>query len=126
MFDASGREVGDIIVLKDVTESLAYLRTLSVTMLVICVIVGATILVSFYLYIRHIENKLTSARRDLESEIKKRKEIEIELYKHRDHLEDPRPTSVAGDQLQFREVDGHFVQIGRVTSLHAHPTEEMG
>jgi len=88
LFDAGGREVGDIIVLKDISESLAQLRALSMIMIAICTVVGGAILVSFYLYIGRIELGLTTAQKSLKSEIEKRKKIEDELWKHQEHLED--------------------------------------
>ena len=85
--DAGNREVGDIIVLKDITESRANLRNLSLIMILICAFIGATIFALFYFYINRIEHRLTIARRSIESEIEKRKEIENELRQHRNHLE---------------------------------------
>ncbi len=61
LLDASGREVGNIVVMKNVTESYAALRYLLVILITASILIGGTLLAIFYWYIRRIENIITSA-----------------------------------------------------------------
>ena len=88
LVDVGGREVGNIFVMKDVTENEASLKTLSKIIMLVCVVIGGVLLGSFNLYIGQIELRLTKAHNSLKDEIEKRGEIEKELRKHRDNLED--------------------------------------
>ena len=87
LIDAGGREVGDLIVMKDITEKQASLRLLSMILTCICVVIGIVLFVLFYLYIKRIEQKLTIAYSDLKREIRHRKEIEEELRKANDEMD---------------------------------------
>lgn len=85
--DASGQDVGDIIVLEDVTKGEAALRVLLILIIITSVAAGVVILALFYLDVRKIEQKLTAAHNNLEDEIIKRTQAESELRVHRDKLE---------------------------------------
>lgn len=87
LIDAGGRDVGDLIVIKDITEKRAALRLLSSILTFICIVVGIVLFVLFYLYIKRIELKLTAAYSDLKAEIKHRKEAEKELRKANDEMD---------------------------------------
>lgn len=87
LFDAGGREVGDIVVMKDVTERQASLRILSVILAAICTAVGVTLFTLFYFYIKHIEHKLITAHAKLKTEIKEREKTEEKLLHAHDELE---------------------------------------
>jgi signal transduction histidine kinase len=86
--DAAGREVGDILVIKNVSADRASLRALLAVVAVLCSCVGVLLFVFFYAHIASIEKHLIKTRASLEIEIEKRKQTETELRKHRDNLED--------------------------------------
>jgi hypothetical protein len=79
LFDASGQEVGDIVVTKEVTKDKAAIKQLTVILIVICIPVCIGLLAIIKSYIRLIENKLTITYSDLQNAIEKRKLAEEEL-----------------------------------------------
>jgi signal transduction histidine kinase len=86
--DAAGREVGDILVIKNVSKELASLRALLLVIATLCFLIASALVSFFYIHIAGIEKRLINARASLATEIEKRKETEAELRKHRDHLEE--------------------------------------
>jgi PAS domain S-box-containing protein len=88
LIDAAGHSVGDILVIKNTTKDEASLHTLLAVVTVICLGVGALLVVLFYAHITRIEKRLLNAHASLETEIEKRKVIEAELRRHRDNLEE--------------------------------------
>ncbi|MCK4751871.1 MAG: PAS domain-containing protein [Planctomycetes bacterium] len=76
LLDAAGHNVGEIIVMNDVTEDQAALRALLITLIAICVPVGAALLGFFYFYIGRIERKLAKAHDSLVLEIDERNQAE--------------------------------------------------
>jgi signal transduction histidine kinase len=85
--DAAGREVGDILIIKNVSNELASLRTLLVVIATLCFLIASALVSFFYIHIAGIEKRLIHAHTSLATEIEKRKETEAELRKHRDNLE---------------------------------------
>jgi len=85
--DAAGREVGDILVIKNVSKELASLRALLVVITTLCFLVASALVSFFYIHIAGIEKRLIQAHASLATEIEKRKETEAELCEHRDNLE---------------------------------------
>lgn len=85
--DASGREVGDILVIKNVSNELASLRILLAVIATLCFLIASALVSFFYIHIAGIEKRLIHAHASLATEIEKRKETEAELRKHRDNLE---------------------------------------
>jgi len=85
--DAAGREVGDILVIKNVSKELASLHALLVVIATLCFLIASALVSFFYIHITGIEKRLIHAHASLATEIEKRKEIEAELRKHRDNLE---------------------------------------
>jgi len=61
LLDAEGCEVGNIVVMKNVTESYAALHHSLVILMAASVLIGGSVFVCFYWYIRRIENVITSA-----------------------------------------------------------------
>ena len=86
--DAAGREVGDILVIKNVSKELASLRALLVVSATLCFLIASALVSFFYIHIAGIEKRIIEAHTSLAAEIEKRKEIEAELCKHRDNLEE--------------------------------------
>lgn len=77
--DAGGRQVGKIVVMKDVTATEAGLKMFSMALTAICVAVGFILCVLFYVYIRRIESDLNDLYVNLRAEISKRKQAEEDL-----------------------------------------------
>jgi signal transduction histidine kinase len=86
--DAVGRDVGDMLVIKDVSQSEAALRKLLSVVATISFIIAMMLVSFFYVHITGIEKRMVEARGALETEIEKRKRAEIELREHQDRLED--------------------------------------
>jgi signal transduction histidine kinase len=86
--DAAGHEVGDILVIKNVSNELASLRALLVVIATLCFLIASALVSFFYIHIAGIEKHIIEAHTSLAAEIEKRKEIEAELRKHRDNLEE--------------------------------------
>ncbi len=87
LIDAGKRHVGDLVVMKDVAEAQAALKTFSIILSTVCIIVGILLCVLFYTYIRRIESKLTNVYIDLQNQIEKRKQTEGKLQEAYDQME---------------------------------------
>ncbi|MFH1615362.1 MAG: ATP-binding protein [Planctomycetota bacterium] len=85
--DAGGHDVGDIIVMKDITERQASLRILSAILAAICMAIGTIIFILLYFYINRIEHRLITAHAKLKTEIKERERTEEKLQHAHDELE---------------------------------------
>ncbi len=70
LIDASKREVGDIIVLDDISAQEAVLRTLLIVLITISFVIGIGLLRFFYVFVKNIENKLAKANDKLTLEAK--------------------------------------------------------
>jgi signal transduction histidine kinase len=79
LIDAGKRHVGDLAVMKDITATQAALKTFSIALSAVCILVGILLCLLFYTYIRRIESKLTDVYIDLRDQIEKRKQAEEEL-----------------------------------------------
>jgi PAS domain S-box-containing protein len=79
LVDAGGRDIGDIIVLTDITRQLAAIRGLSIALMAGCVLMGVALFVFFYIFLCRIEKRLTDAHNNLMREIKEREEAEEAL-----------------------------------------------
>lgn len=88
LYDVAGHRVGDMLVIKDVSQNEAAMKELLAVVATLSFIV-ATILASFfYVHIAGIEKHLVEARSELETEVEKRRSVEIELREHRANLEE--------------------------------------
>jgi len=87
LVDAGNREVGHIVVMKDVTSTEAALKTFSVVLTTICVIIGVSLCLLFYVYIQKIEFRLTKLYSSLRDQIVKRRQAEKELQSAYDQME---------------------------------------
>ena len=85
LYDAGGTEVGEIIVLNDVTEVLASGRKTLLVLITISVVSGLLLFVFFYIYIGRIERKLANVYDAQQREIAERKKAEqqLEAAKHK-------------------------------------------
>jgi len=87
LIDIGGRNLGDIIVLKDITEKEAVLHIQLLTMITASAVVGVLMFGFFYLYVGRIESRLLSSHNALKDEIEERKQVEKALQQSRDGLE---------------------------------------
>ncbi|MBE9563027.1 MAG: chemotaxis protein [Proteobacteria bacterium] len=58
LFDAGKRELGDIVVLVDISEHEKVLQTLLIVLIMVSIIIGGSLLRFFYTFVKNIENKL--------------------------------------------------------------------
>jgi signal transduction histidine kinase len=87
LIDAGSRDIGDIIVLKDITADENALGRLLLIMMTASAFIGALLLGFFYLFVGRIEKRLVKTHNDLKDEIAERKEAEKALQQSRDELE---------------------------------------
>ncbi len=87
LFDAAGKNVGNILVIKDISLEQASLHELLVVVAILCFFVVTSLSSIFYFQITRIEKHLIDTHASLETEIEKRKKAESELCRHSDNLE---------------------------------------
>jgi PAS domain S-box-containing protein len=66
LLDASGKEVGDMIVALDVTDAIAAANRSSLVIAGVCVLVGGALFVLFYFFLGRVERQLVAAQQELE------------------------------------------------------------
>jgi len=86
LIDAGGTDIGDILVIKDVSAERAALWTLSFITVVSGIVVGALLFGLFYIILGRIEDKLARTRDDWNSEIAERKRVMEELARRNDFM----------------------------------------
>lgn len=79
LLDAGRRQVGEIIVMKDITQMQATLKKISITLVALAAVVTSILCGVFYVYIRRIENRLTGVYINLNAQVEKRKIAEEQL-----------------------------------------------
>ena len=87
LYDAGGQDVGDIVVLKDISTLQASLRGLLMSVTGICSTVGILLLVLFYLYAGRIGQQLEEARDGLLTEIEEHKQSKKKIQKQKEFLD---------------------------------------
>jgi len=87
LIDAGARDVGDIIVISDVTELIYQLNMITLSILVLFLLIGGILLAFMYFFLIRTENTMSSIQDKLVDEIEERKQTEEELKHHRDNLE---------------------------------------
>jgi PAS domain S-box-containing protein len=93
LLDASGHNVGDMVLLRDMTaDRAAFFETILVSVGV-CLVIGAILFGAFYFYLGRVDvvlshhtSRLAEANADLEVEVANRAAAERELQGVRDHL----------------------------------------
>ncbi|NOZ08188.1 MAG: PAS domain-containing protein [FCB group bacterium] len=86
--DAGGTEIGDIIVLNDVTEQVGELYSFVAVLILVSLVISQLLMVFFHNYIGGIEQTLLKSHADLQAEIEDHKKTEAELHNYHDHLKD--------------------------------------
>lgn len=87
LIDAAGRDVGDIIVISDVTDIIYNLNMVTISMLALFLFIGSILLAFMYFFIIRTEDTLNSIHSKLLAEISEHENTEEELKLHRDNLE---------------------------------------
>jgi hypothetical protein len=86
LVDAGGREVGDMVILRDVTARLAELNATVFAIAASCLAVGGLLFVFFYIFLGGVERKLVTATEELQLEIEERKGAEKEIKQQTEFL----------------------------------------
>ena len=86
--DVSGEEVGQIVVLSDITKATTSMRVFSVIMTAMCLIAGGLLVRFFYLHVGQIEQRLSNIYADQEVRLKKYKRTEEELNHAKEDAEE--------------------------------------
>ena len=87
LIDAAARDVGDIIVISDVTELVYNLNMITLSILALFLFIGGLLLAFMYFFLVRTENTISTIQDKLVAEIDERKQTEEELKHHRDNLE---------------------------------------
>ena len=87
LLDVAGRDVGEIVVLSDVSDKISGLRTITLYVLSFYLLLGLILFIFMYFLLGVTQEKLESYQDDLISEINERTQAEKELKVHRDKLE---------------------------------------
>ncbi len=85
--DDSGRDLGDIVVLLDVSEMRGSQMQMSATLTGLSSVVAIALFLLFYFHVRRIEISLAKRRSALESEMQERNRTENELVQAKDRAE---------------------------------------
>ncbi|MBT3251373.1 MAG: PAS domain-containing protein [Candidatus Marinimicrobia bacterium] len=88
IIDAGGRDIGDIVVMNDITEEIKDLYSFIIILAVISFIISQVMMVFFHNYIGGIEDDLVNTHDELTREIDQHKQTEKELNRYQDHLKD--------------------------------------
>ena len=86
--DVQGKNIGQMIVVQDITAKGVYLRRLILISTIITVLIGLILLALFYVYISRLVSKLKIAYKNMKVEIENRKQAEEDLQKYRKQLEE--------------------------------------
>jgi signal transduction histidine kinase/DNA-binding NarL/FixJ family response regulator len=84
--DAAGKDVGDIIVITDTTESMAGLHSVGILVVVFGIIVGLVTAACFSLFLRRLEKRLSDARDQLREKITRQRQTEEYLRRNEQEL----------------------------------------
>ena len=87
LVDVAARDVGDIIVISDVTELVYNLNMITLSILTLFLLIGGILLAFMYYFLTKTENTISSIQDKLVAEIEEHKQTEEELKHHRDNLE---------------------------------------
>ncbi len=87
LFDAANTDVGDIIILRNVTDQLGYLRKMGLVAASISLGVGGALFLFFVIFVGRIERRLRETSEGQRSEIARRKQAQQELQSKSDLLE---------------------------------------
>jgi two-component sensor histidine kinase len=79
LFDVSGTEVGDIVIILDVTESIAIARNSIFRDSMFFLAIGAVLFTILFIYLSKVENHIISINNELSEDISKRKQVEEQL-----------------------------------------------
>lgn len=86
LLTADGKDIGDILVIQDVSEEESALNTLAAITVVSGLLVGAMLFGLFYIILGRMESKLQKTREDWTTEIAERKRMTLELAGHNEFM----------------------------------------
>jgi len=88
LHDAAGRDVGDIIVLKNITQGMASLEILWLVFAISGCVVALVLFVVFSHFLGSIDNRLASAEAKLTEKIREQERTELSLKRNESRLKD--------------------------------------
>jgi len=88
LMDANETEIGDIVVLSDVTQQVGELYSFAAVLILVSLVISQLLMVFFHNYIGGIEQTLIKSHDDLQAEIEDHKKTEAELHNYHDHLKE--------------------------------------
>ncbi|MDD5759865.1 MAG: response regulator [Desulfobulbaceae bacterium] len=86
LIDASGSDVGDIVVVVDVTKDEDAMLRVAGILAVACFLLGAVLFFVFTLFLAHLEGRLLASRQELQNEIAERTMAEEKVKAQKDFL----------------------------------------
>jgi C4-dicarboxylate-specific signal transduction histidine kinase len=87
LIDVGGRDIGNIIVLKDITRAESALHSRLLSIISASAFIGVMVFGFFFLFVGRIERGLERSHNDLKNEIAERKQVEAALQQARNKLE---------------------------------------
>jgi len=87
LIDAAARDVGDIIVISDVTDIIYNLNMITISILALFLFIGGILLTFMYFFLIRTEGTINTIQFRLVDEIAEHEKTEEELRLHRDNLE---------------------------------------
>jgi len=108
--DVTGHDVGDILIIKNISERQTALYRLLALVTTLCLVLGTLLVTFFYAHITSIEKRLIGTHASLRTEIEKRKKAESELRAHRDNLEELVKTRTREIERANKELQQEILQ----------------
>lgn len=87
LLDVSNRQLGQILILKDITEHAAGIIRLSVSVTIYMLIIGILLLVTFGIYLGRIQKVIIDTNQQLQSKLQDHKFSEMQLMQHKEKLQ---------------------------------------
>ncbi len=117
LIDAGGQDVGDIIVLKDITSQRAELKKLLIYMIGVCAAVSTLLVVFFCVYIARIERRIKDAYKGLLSEMEEHKRTRKKVQEQNEFL---------SDVLESLKYPFYVIDANDYTVKHANSSAKLG
>jgi PAS domain S-box-containing protein len=123
LIDAAGRELGHILVMVDITEERAALRTLAGVTTGLGLLIAGTLCCGFSFYIRRIELRLVAAYKAQQMELEERCRAEDALGESQEKYETLTEHSLTGIFIQQKE---KYVFVNqKFADIHGYQTHEL-
>ena len=111
LIDAGGRDVGDIIIVTDVTETYAAIRKSILWSAIGCITIFIVLFRLFYVFLGRVENKLVKSHCSLKEEIDSRKLVEDALISGQRQMQAILDNS--STVVYIKDLEGKYLLINR-------------